>query len=230
MRRAVQRQSALIARGEIGLICKNGTSALSSTAAGECGLELDFEMDEECAGRVQQEIARVFAFNGAAAESEDKIFSGGQARNGGVFEIAESILALLREDLGNGRCGFGFDDVVHVNESPAETPGNERADGGLTGAHEAGEDDANGRKRGGKGHAIAQALELESFTQYKEAGAESQPKTMMMAPAVMRRPPVIEGTLSFSPRRSQAKTITRGTLSLSSGATRDAGPSCRARK
>jgi len=34
----------------------------------------------------------------------------------------------------------------------------------------------------------------------------------------------------FSPSSSHANTITRGTLSLSSGATRDAGPSCSARK
>ena len=50
---------------------------------------------------------------------------------------------------------------------------------------------------------------------------------MTTAPAVMSRPPATAGTVSFSPSSSHAKTITSGTLSLSSGATRDAGPSCK---
>jgi len=54
--------------------------------------------------------------------------------------------------------------------------------------------------------------------------------TIMMAPAVMSRPPTTAAALSFSPNSSQASNMTRGTLNLSSGATRDAGPSCRARK
>jgi hypothetical protein len=58
----------------------------------------------------------------------------------------------------------------------------------------------------------------------------AQPSAMTTAPAVMSRPPMRAGGVSFSPSSSQAKSMTRGTLSLSSGATREAGPSCRARK
>ena len=58
----------------------------------------------------------------------------------------------------------------------------------------------------------------------------AQPSTMTTAPAVMSRPPTTAGAFSFSPSSSQAKSMTSGTLSLSSGATREAGPNCRARK
>jgi hypothetical protein len=57
-----------------------------------------------------------------------------------------------------------------------------------------------------------------------------QPSAITMAPAVMSRPPARDEAVSFSPSSSQAKSMTRGTLSLSSGATREAGPNCRARK
>jgi len=57
-----------------------------------------------------------------------------------------------------------------------------------------------------------------------------QPRAMTIAPAVISIPPTMAGGVSFSPSSSQAKTMTSGTLSLSSGATREAGPSWRARK
>ena len=49
---------------------------------------------------------------------------------------------LLGEDLGDGAVVAGFDLVVEIEEAPAEALGEERADGGFAGAHEAGEDDA----------------------------------------------------------------------------------------
>ncbi len=60
--------------------------------------------------------------------------------------------------------------------------------------------------------------------------AARHPRTMTIAPAVIRRPPMSDPVPSFSPSSNHAKSMTRGTLSLSRGATRDAGPSCRARK
>jgi len=145
MRCAIQRQSALVARGEVRFIGENGSRPFRSAAPSESGLKFDFKMDEECAGRGQQEVACVFAFDGAAAEGQDEAFAGEKAEDGGVFDIAEGALALAGEDLGDGRSGFGFDDIVHVNESPVEAFCNERANGRFAGAHESGEDNANGR-------------------------------------------------------------------------------------
>ena len=65
---------------------------------------------------------------------------------------------------------------------------------------------------------------------YEGRSFEAYPRTMTTAPAVISSPPVMVAGVSFSPSNSHAKTITSGTLSLSSGATREAGPSCRARK
>jgi hypothetical protein len=57
-----------------------------------------------------------------------------------------------------------------------------------------------------------------------------QPKTSVAAPPAMSNPPITLCAVSPSPKKSQAKRITSTTLSLSIGATADAGPSCSARK
>jgi len=62
------------------------------------------------------------------------------------------------------------------------------------------------------------------------AKAADYPSTITTAPAVMSRPPATMEAVSLSPNKSHAKTMTSGTLSLSSGATREAGPNCKARK
>jgi hypothetical protein len=66
-----------------------------------------------------------------------------------------------------------------------------------------------------------------SLFQYREG---CQPTTITIAPTVISAPPTSADAFSFSPSSSHANTITSGTLSLSSGATRDAGPNCSARK
>ncbi len=58
----------------------------------------------------------------------------------------------------------------------------------------------------------------------------SHPITITTAPAVISNPPATAAAFIFSPSSSHANTITSGTLNLSSGATREAGPSCSARK
>ena len=81
-------------------------------------------------------------------------------------------------------------------------------------------------------HSTVPIIPDKSARVYRNVGTpslRSQPSAMTTAPAVMSRPPIRAGAVSFSPSSSQAKTMTSGTLSLSSGATREAGPSCRAR-
>jgi hypothetical protein len=55
-------------------------------------------------------------------------------------------------------------------------------------------------------------------------------KARMIAPAMISEPPKNFVDVSRSPRNMAANTMTNATLNLSTGATRDAGPSCSARK
>ena len=63
-----------------------------------------------------------------------------------------------------------------------------------------------------------------------DSSGNAYANTMIIAPAVIRTPPAIAASVSFSPISIHASSITSGTLSLSSGATRDTGPNCKARK
>lgn len=69
---AVEGQTALVAADEVGLIGEHGARVFSAAATGEGGGQLHFEMDEECAGSVEQEIAGFGALNGSAAEGKDQ--------------------------------------------------------------------------------------------------------------------------------------------------------------
>jgi len=53
---------------------------------------------------------------------------------------------------------------------------------------------------------------------------------MTMAPVTIRTPPIRLTQVSGSPKNSAAYKITKATLSLSIGATREAGPTCKAWK
>ncbi len=150
MRGAVKGQTALVAAGEIGLIGEDGAGVFSAAATGEGGGQLHFEMDEECAGSVEQEIAGFGALNGATAEGQHQFIAGDEASDGRILAIAECWLAMVGEKLGDLCTGFGFDYVIDVDKTPAEACGDERADCGFAGAHEAGEDDA-ARRRGWAG-------------------------------------------------------------------------------
>ena len=141
---AVERAPALVAGGEIGVVGQDRPRLFGPAAARQRGGEFDFEVDEQAAGRVKQEIAGVGAFDGAAAQSEDEIIGRDEAGDDCVLEIAEVGLAVARKDFCDGAAGFSFEDIVGIKETPAQAACDERADGGFAGAHEAGEDDAAG--------------------------------------------------------------------------------------
>lgn len=124
------------------MIGEDGARVFGSAAAGEGRVQFNFKMDEKRAGRVEKKRPRVFAFDGAASESEDEVFSGCEACDGGVFAIAKSIFTVTCEYLSDGCFGFGFDHIVGVDEVPAETSGDERTDGRFARTHEASEHDA----------------------------------------------------------------------------------------
>ena len=142
---AVERQAALVAGGEVGLIGENGPRLLGSLAALEgCG-QFHFEMDEQRSRSGEQLRARGLVLDGSAAESENQRVACGKTRDDSALALAEGRFAVAREELGDGYASFGLDYVVHIDEAPTEAGGDKRADGGFARAHEAGEDDAAGR-------------------------------------------------------------------------------------
>lgn len=145
---AVERQAALVASFKVGLIGEDGAGVLGTAAAGEGGRQSDFEMDEEGSGAVEEQAAGRIPFDCASAKGEDEGVGGGETGDGGVFAVAKGGFTVAGEELGDGHAGFGFKDVVGVEEAPAEALGDEWTDGGFTGAHEAGEDDAADRSCG----------------------------------------------------------------------------------
>ena len=142
VRHAIERQAALIARGEVGVIGENGARVFSSAATGERCVELDFKVYEQCVGSVEQEQARVFALNGATAEGEDQRATARQSGNGGVFAVAKGAFAVAREDVGDSGACLRFDHIVDVDELPAKARGNAWTNGRLARTHEAGENNA----------------------------------------------------------------------------------------
>ena len=188
-------------------------------------------------GAVEQQRARGGVLDCAAAEGQDQRVGLSEASDGCVLAFAEGCLAVASEYLGDGRAPASASITSSTSmKRPAQTRGEERTDGGLAGAHEAGQDDAagSGFELSWLDHRILSAAIVTafSFSIWMQCSqiAIDYPSAITTAPAVINRPPAIVGTVSFSPSRSQAKTMTRGTLSLSIGATREAGPSWRARK
>ena len=54
-----------------------------------------------------------------------------------MFEVAEGGLAAARKNFRDGQAGVLFNLLIEVEEVPGELRGEEPADGGLAGAHEA---------------------------------------------------------------------------------------------
>ncbi len=129
---AVERQATLVASLEIRVIGEDGAGVLGTAAASQRGWQSDFEMDEESTGAVEQQVASCIPFDCAAAEGENQSIGGREAGDGGMFAVAEGGFAVTGEELGDGHAGFGFKDVIGVEEAPAKTLGDERADGGFT--------------------------------------------------------------------------------------------------
>ncbi len=142
MGQSVERESAFIARSEIGVIRENGPRFLCAAAPVESGLKVDLKIDHESAGSVQQEEPRIFALDGAASESEHEFLGREQALDGRVFKVTKGVLAGVGKDLGDGFPRLGLDDIVDINELPVEAPGQYRAESRFTRAHEPGQDDA----------------------------------------------------------------------------------------
>ncbi len=131
VRGAIKRQAALVTEGEVRLVGEDGARVFCSATTGDGGFQLHFKMDEQRSFVVEEEVADLCCFNGAAAEGENQVVIGGEMLDGCVLAATEFGFAVAREDFGDGDAGFGCDDVVGIDEAPAETRGDERADGGF---------------------------------------------------------------------------------------------------
>src|ERR1039458_5830807 len=106
---AVEREAALVAAGQVGLVGEDGAGVLSAAAAGEGGGQFDLQMDQERAGRVEQQGARGGVLDGAAAQGENQRVAGGQAGDGGMLAVAEWSLAVAGEEFRDSGAGLGLD-------------------------------------------------------------------------------------------------------------------------
>jgi len=100
------------------------------------------EEEGEGGGGLLQQEAVGEGFQRAAAEGKDEIALPERGGEGEGLKPAEMGLAVGGEDGGDREAGAGFDGGVEIEEVPAEALGEQAADGGLAGAHEAGEDKA----------------------------------------------------------------------------------------
>ena len=135
--------------GEVGAGGGGGGEGLKHAAVEEGG-EGRVEEDGDGAGGLLEEEAVGEGFRRATAEGEDGVGAGECAGECAGLEPAEMRLAEGGEDLGDGDAGEIGNEVVEIEEGPAEMRGEVAADGGLAGAHEAGEDDTgDGEGQGG---------------------------------------------------------------------------------
>ena len=138
----VGREPLGVERAKAGFVAKERT-----TGHGHAAGEEDFD------GRVEpnhrhvcgaEKFGRALLGVGAAAEGEhDRFFEFEDATERGAelvgFDLAEGGFAETLENFRDAHVGGGFDAIVKIDEAPGELAGEERADGGLAGAHEAGE-------------------------------------------------------------------------------------------
>ena len=113
------------------MVGEDRTDVFSSGAAGEGGRQFHFEMNQERCWRGDEKRSRGRVFDCATSEGEDQRVAGGEADDGFMFSEPECGLALAGKKLRNGGAGFGFNYVVHIDEFPAETCGEQRADRAL---------------------------------------------------------------------------------------------------
>jgi hypothetical protein len=138
----IGRQTLRVKGAKAGLVSKK-RAAGHGHAAGQQNIEGGVQPDDGDAGCAQK-LRRARLRVGAAAEGEDRGFlvlqRAAQSCTELVgFELPKCGLAEPFENLGNAKTRRLFDAVVQIDEAPSQLAGQERADGGLAGAHEAGQ-------------------------------------------------------------------------------------------
>ena len=111
-------------------------------AAVEEGGKGRVEEDGGRGGGLLQQQAIGEDLGGASAKGEDDAAAAERGGEGLGLKLAEAGLAVGGKDGGDGEADARLDVGVEVEEVPAEAGGQQTADGGLAGTHEAGEDEA----------------------------------------------------------------------------------------
>lgn len=114
---------------------------------GHAALEKNFDgriEPDDGNARGAEKFGRAGLGVGAAAEGEDGAFFGFEsAAEGGAklvgLDLAEGGLAETFEDLRDGQAGGFLDAFIEIDEAPGQLASEQGADGGLAGAHKAGE-------------------------------------------------------------------------------------------
>ena len=112
-------------------------------AAGEKKLDGRVKPEDEDAG-VAKKLGATLLRVGSSAQGQDGrlLEFGGAAERGAKlfgFNLAKGEFAMTFEDLRNGQAGGGLNAFIEIHEAPRQLPSEERANGGLAGAHESGE-------------------------------------------------------------------------------------------
>ncbi len=114
---------------------------VGANTAHQRGLQLYLEMHQQGFLGLQEQGARGFSFNGPSAQRQNEGAGAGQTRDGSPLALAECGFAFTGEDLGNAATGFSGNHIIDIDKLPAETPGEQGADGAFARAHKAGQHD-----------------------------------------------------------------------------------------
>ena len=89
---------------------------------------------------MQQQRAAGFVLHRSAAERQHDLLFVAHLPDRLPLLLAKICFAKLAEDLRYSALAGGFDDLVQIDEPPAQVSGQNRSDGGLAGTHEASQD------------------------------------------------------------------------------------------
>jgi len=138
----VGRETLVIERAETDLVAEKRTAGHGHTAR-EQNIERRVQPENRSSGSTQK-LSTAGLSVGAAAEGEDGSFPefGSAAQRGAElirFNLTKREFAETFEYLRDGEARGFFYAVIEIDETPGELAGEERANGGLAGAHESGE-------------------------------------------------------------------------------------------
>ena len=138
----IRRETLRVERAEAGLIAEE-RAAGHGHAAGEQNVEGGVEPDDGDAGGAKK-FGRAGLRVCSAAEREDQrlpVFDG-TAESGAEligFDLAKRGLAEAFENFRDAKASGFFNPMIEIDKAPGELAGQQRADGGFAGTHEAGE-------------------------------------------------------------------------------------------
>ena len=230
MRHAVKRQSPLVAAGQVCLVGENGPQMLGAAATRERRRQLDLKMNQQRL-RGAESSARVASVSMAPPP---------RANTSASWPASRAMAARSRSRNAASPSRAKISGMVQpasaaiTSSASTKLQPSRRASSGPTVLLPEPMKPVSTMRRGAPSPARLRIRLVISrhWFQYRRAVRGSLlpvtcsllSSTITTAPAVISAPPTSAAAFSFSPSSSHAKIMTNGTLSLSSGATREAGP------